>query len=341
MKKKLIVVALFILLMLAAIPTAMACNHPSSSQKWIVVRSATCGSAGLKVYKCVACSTNLANMSIPATGNHTYKWSVTKAATCTTSGTKQYKCSGCGRVNATETISPKGHNYTMTSRTDATCTKPGVANLKCMSCSKTTTEQTSAALGHSWSSWRQKTAPTCVKDGTEEHWCLRSGCSARGTRAKSKTGIHDWSHKVYVCKKDPTYYEPGYIRYKCPDCPETKDESISKLAYGSVQTDFCNDIVDGYGISKNDAKLYTDLIASWTLIIGQNLDGYDQVKSEGDLNKYVKNYKPGNMTNKEYEELINELARSYTGALFDAGNYGNEVDTGYGGVGNSWDQTHR
>ena len=92
MKKKLIILAMFILLMIIAIPSAMAaCSHPASAQKWVVTKSATCTTAGWQVYKCTACGVAFTGKSIPATG---HKW---QDATCTA----PKKCTKCGITTGT------------------------------------------------------------------------------------------------------------------------------------------------------------------------------------------------------------------------------------------------
>ena len=263
--------AMFILLMLAAVSSAMA-----------------------------ACS------------NHREVKVSSKAATCTTAGKVEYRCYNCGKGH-TETIPKTGHGWGVWYDTvTATCQRKGTQAHNCRNCGTTATRTVdyNRSNHQDWGKWETKRA-ACHKDGGYEERKCKCGQTERRNLAKTD---HDWNHKVYVSKKDPTYYEAGYTRYRCPNCPQTKDYPVAKLTYGSVENEFYNGLVNDLEIEKNKAKQYTEMIASWNLITSNNLSGYDNV---GDLNDYVKPAKPSNMSQKDYDDMIVELQHYYLSVLFD------------------------
>lgn len=70
-----------------------------------VTTAATCGTKGVKTFKCSVCKAVLRTEEIPATGLHTEdRGTVTTPATCVTKGVKTFKCSVCNTVLRTEEI---------------------------------------------------------------------------------------------------------------------------------------------------------------------------------------------------------------------------------------------
>ena len=79
--------------------------HNHTEDSGTVTTAATCGTKGVKTFKCNVCNAVLRTEEIPATGLHTEdSGTVTTAATCVTKGVKTFKCSVCKAVMRTEEI---------------------------------------------------------------------------------------------------------------------------------------------------------------------------------------------------------------------------------------------
>lgn len=351
MKKKLIVVALFILLMLAAIPTAMAAcyNH---KEVQVSKKAATCTTAGKIEYRCYNCGKGHTE-TIPKTGHGWGVWYDTVTATCQRKGTQAHNCRNCG-TTATRTVDYNRSNHQdygewVTKR--AACHPSGGYKERKCKCGNVQRENL-PKKAHGWGVWYDTDPATCQKKGTQAHNCRdcgttetrtvdynrsnhqdfgkweakRAACHPSGgyEERKCKCGHterqnlakkdHNWAKATFVSRKDPTYLEAGYTRVKCPDCPETKDNPIAKLQYTEVEQEFYNGLTTEGEIDKAQAKKYTEMIASWNLIVTNNLSGYENV---GDLNDYVKPAKPSNMSQKDYDDLIFDLQHYYLDILFD------------------------
>ena len=79
--------------------------HNHTEDSGTVTTAPTCGTKGVKTFKCSVCDAELRTEEIPATGLHTEdSGTVTTAATCVTKGVKTFKCSVCKAVMRTEEI---------------------------------------------------------------------------------------------------------------------------------------------------------------------------------------------------------------------------------------------
>ena len=79
--------------------------HNHTEDSGTVTTAATCGTKGVKTFKCSVCKTELRTEEIPATGLHTEdSGTVTTPATCVTKGVKTFKCSVCKAELRTEEI---------------------------------------------------------------------------------------------------------------------------------------------------------------------------------------------------------------------------------------------
>lgn len=79
--------------------------HVHTEDSGTVTIAPTCGTKGVKTFKCSVCDAVLRTEEIPATGLHTeVSGTVTTAPTCVTKGVKTFKCSVCKAVLRTETI---------------------------------------------------------------------------------------------------------------------------------------------------------------------------------------------------------------------------------------------
>ena len=274
MKKKLIIMAMFILLMLAAVSSAMA-----------------------------ACS------------NHREVKVSSKAATCTTAGKIEYRCYNCGKGH-TETIPKTGHGWGVWYDTvTATCQRKGTQAHNCRNCGTTATRTVdyNRSNHQDWGKWETKRAACHPSGGYEERKC-KCGQTERNYFAKKE---HDWNHARLIEKKDATYLDAGYTKYQCPDCPSTKQITIEKLKYGNVENDLYNSIREDWELDQYSAEKYTGVIASWNLIIASDtISGYDDIKAQGDLYKYAATYKPNNISNAEYNDMIEMFQYCYINALF-------------------------
>lgn len=222
MKKKFLILAMFILLMLAMIPSAMAaCSHTCT---WRITKSATCTTAGSKSYQCTKCN------AVTKTATISPKGHAPTAATCTAAG----KCSRCGAVTsnalghtysaATCTIGKKctrcgasggsalGHNPAWYTTKGSTCTETGTRVYKCTRCGYISKTESVAAKGHDWSSWKTTTTPTCYSAGKQERKCSR--CSKTETQTlAAKPHTFKW-----VTTRNATCTQLGEKLYICTVC---------------------------------------------------------------------------------------------------------------------------
>ena len=80
-----------------------AADHTEDSGT--VTTAATCGTKGVKTFKCSVCKTVLRTEEIPATGLHTEdRGTVTTQVTLTTEGIKTYNCTTCKAILRTEVL---------------------------------------------------------------------------------------------------------------------------------------------------------------------------------------------------------------------------------------------
>ena len=108
MKKKLFFLTLFIILMLAAIPSAMAAcyNH---KEVQVSKKAATCTTAGRVEYRCYNCGGGHVD-TIAKLGHSWGVWYDTDPATCQKKGTQKHNCRNCS-ATATRTVDYNRSNH--------------------------------------------------------------------------------------------------------------------------------------------------------------------------------------------------------------------------------------
>ena len=270
MKKKLIIMAMFILLMLAVIPTAMA---ECSSHRWMTegYTAATCTSDGRLVQRCMTCGKS--NTTTYTKLGHKTTTSTTKA-TCSKAGKTVTSCtrSGCN-YTVVKTIPKEEHKYSKwTTKKAPTCSSTGIEKRTCSVCkyednrpisykdpgnhsnlgSSVTTKDptcteagsgyrlckacgvkvsvTIAKKGHTYGNWTTKKAPTCSSTGIEKRVC--SVCQAEDNRpiTYKDPGNHSNLGNV-VPVKDSTCTELGSGYRLCSACGEKVSMTIAKKAH--------------------------------------------------------------------------------------------------------------
>lgn len=110
--------------------------HVHTEDSGTVTKEPTCGTKGIKTFKCSVCDAVQREEDIPATGLHTEdSGTVTTAPTCVTKGVKTFKCSVCDEVQRTEDIPATGHTEDSgTVTTPVTLTTEGIKTYKCTVC---------------------------------------------------------------------------------------------------------------------------------------------------------------------------------------------------------------
>ncbi len=236
MKRKLIILAMFILLILAAIPTAMAaCSHTCT---WRITKSSTCTVAGSKKYQCTKCNTITKTATIPAKGHnpttatcttaskctrcnatispakgHSWgSWTTTVNPTCVAAGKKVRKCSACSQQE-TQGINVTAHTYRWVTTNNATCTAAGSKKYVCSYCEAVNKTESIPKLGHN------PTATTC----TAASKCTR--CNAEISPAKG----HSWGS--WTTTVNPTCVTAGKKVRKCSTCSQQETQGINVTAH--------------------------------------------------------------------------------------------------------------
>ena len=252
MKKKLLILAMFILLILAAIPSAMAagCTHPSKTK--VTIKQATCTAAGVSGYKCTKCGQILSSGPIPspghnwmaatcttakkcrtcgkfdgvAPGHNMGSWTTTVSPTCVTAGRKERKCTKCSYTES-QGINVTAHTYRWVTTSNATCFKAGEKKYACSYCEAVSKTESIPKIAHTMGSW-SVTAATCTKDGQKVRSCTRSGCTYKETEVITKPGhsMGSWTTKV-----NPTCVTAGRKDRKCTKCSYTESQSINVTAH--------------------------------------------------------------------------------------------------------------
>ena len=258
MKRKLIILAMFILLMLAAIPSAMAaCSHTCT---WRITKSSTCTVAGSKNYQCTKCNTITKTATIPAKGHnpttatcttaskctrcnatispakgHSWgSWTTTVNPTCVTAGKKVRKCSACPQQE-TQGINVTAHTYRWVTTNNATCTKAGEKKYACSYCEAVSKTESIPKIAHPMGSWTTKVSPTCTTAGRKERKCTK--CSYTESEGIGKSA-HTYK---WVTTNNPTCTKTGEKRYMCSYCDYwEQSEVIPKVAHsmGSWTTNY-------------------------------------------------------------------------------------------------------
>ncbi len=174
-----------------------------------IVQEATCTNAGLKEYKCKVCEYSYSEV-LPALG-HDYN-SVVTNPTCKSKGYTTHTCSRCKDSYIDNYVNMTSHIFTV-SQVDATCTSKGHKDYQCKNCDYGFSE-TIDALGHDYTT--VVTNPTCTSKGYTTHTCSRCKDSYRDSYT-DPTG-HNLVKDEYI---NPTCTEEGHTEgYHCSKCGE-------------------------------------------------------------------------------------------------------------------------
>ncbi len=121
---------------------------------------------------------------------HSFTGTVTKAATCTAEGVKTFTCE-CGEGTYTEKIPATGHSYDKGIVTLPTCTAEGYTTYTCSSCKHSYNADTIKAKGHTEVK-DKAVAATCTKTGLTEG----KHCSVCGTVLTAQSVVPATGHNM-------------------------------------------------------------------------------------------------------------------------------------------------
>lgn len=194
-------------------------EHICSWDGGTVTSAATCGSTGVKTYKCKICGKSKTE-SVPKT-SHNYVTESTQP-TCTEAGKTKTCCSICGSVQSeTAGGAPLGHDFVKSYWPSApTCRSGGSYNLTCTRCGADGGSGSDPALPHSPVS-REVTHGDCATQTIVVTEC--SVCGAELGRDAHFEDVHDWVTTV----SDPIWDEAAedFVTHEityCRRCPAKK-----------------------------------------------------------------------------------------------------------------------
>lgn len=138
-------------------------------------------------------------------------------ATCNTHGYTVYKCS-CGLTENRNYTDPLDHLYNHTV-IDPTCTEQGYTTHVCTRCGHTYKDTYTPAVGHTWEYYQD---PGAGETGWSRR-CTVCGIVETDVEYGCKFGgEHAWVADGAI---NATCTTPGYQKYKCSACGETKQEA--------------------------------------------------------------------------------------------------------------------
>ena len=174
--------------------------------EWKVTTPATCKEEGVRTRTCKNNSSHTETQKIAKTENHRFNdWHQTKAPTCLEEGEEQRECSVCGKTE-THKLDKLAHVEELRGAKEPTCTEPGYTGDKWCTRGDHLLEKGSVIpkKAHDWGDWHLTKAPTCLKEGEEQHEC--KVCGKPETRKVDKL---DHVEELRGAK-EPTCTEPGY-----------------------------------------------------------------------------------------------------------------------------------
>lgn len=203
----------------------------------VVIRDATCETAGKVLEICERCGT--VQESTTPKGEHEFSTTVVPA-TCTSPGYTLRECAVCGERHIEDITAALPHNY-IAKVTPATCEGGGKTAHICEGCGSSFVTDYTDPLGHSWDEGTEVTGSTCTGEGLIEYRCVRCGyhrlegdaaaghvpgeaatcttpqlCTKCGAVIVNALG-HDYQEEVTA----PTCTEMGYTTYTCSRCGDT------------------------------------------------------------------------------------------------------------------------
>ena len=228
MKRKLIILAMFILLMLAAVPSAMAaCSNHKEVQ--VSRKAATCTTAGKVEYRCYNCGGGHTD-TIPKTGHSWGVWYDTVTATCQRQGTQKHNCRNCS-ATATRTVDYNRSNhqdYGAWETKRAACHPSGGYKERKCKCGNVQRENLAKAA-HGWGVWYDTVTATCQRKGTQAHNCRDCGTTETRTVDYNRSNHQDYG--AWETKRAACHPSGGYKERKCK-CGNIQRENLAKAAHG-------------------------------------------------------------------------------------------------------------
>ena len=226
MKKKLIIMAMFILLMLAAIPSAMAAcyNH---KEVQVSKKAATCTTTGKIEYRCYNCGGGHTE-TIPKQGHSTK--TTTTAATCTAAGSRKVYCTRASCTYSSVTpIAALGHDVSKWTTVRAAChPQGGMQQGACNRCGQVQTQGMTKVNHPSFGATTTTKAATCSATGTGYHYC--TVCSAKVDVTIPKNASKHTSFGATTVTKAATCIATGTGYHYCKGCNAKVDVTIPKDA---------------------------------------------------------------------------------------------------------------
>ncbi len=193
-------------------------NAHVADEEGVVLKAATCTTAGVKKNVCAHCGASMGYVAIPP--SHTWDDGVVKTEpTCTEDGEKTYTCQACGDTK-TEVI-PAEHLWDEGEETtEPTCGKDGVMTYTCTreGCDATKEEPIPATGKHNYKDEGVIPA-TCTEPAKVGRVCTVCGAVDGELISVGEPLGHKWDDGVLVddCKGQ-------YVRYTCETCGETYTE---------------------------------------------------------------------------------------------------------------------
>ena len=193
-------------------------NAHVPSEEGVVLKAATCTTAGVKKNVCAHCGASMGYVAIPP--SHTWDEGVEQpAATCTEDGEMLYTCELCGATK-TEVIPATNHDWGEGVETKpATCGADGVKTYTCSVCQATKTESIPATGKHQYED--EVIDATCTEPAMAGKVC--TGCGAVDGELTPVVGSeplgHKWDKGVIHDN-----CEGQYVLYTCETCGATKEE---------------------------------------------------------------------------------------------------------------------
>ena len=234
-------------------------------------------------------------VTIPKKDHDYGEWTVKTPATCEGEGEEHRTCSMCHKEE-TKTIPALDHLWKEDHRT-GNCGVAGDIYYVCeRDPSHTKTEHVEATGNHQFNDWHLTKAPTCMKEGEEQHECKVCG----------KTETHKVDKLAHVEElrgaKEPTCTEPGYTGDKwctrgdhllekgsvipatghhwkdngdgthtCPDCGATEGQPVNTNSALELR------VVDAEGVDQPFTVSQNGTLRTYT-------GAYDTATLTGDLN---------------------------------------------------------
>ena len=228
MKKRIILIGLFALVLLAVMIPAVSsasCSHPASAQQWVVIKDATCTTAGTKHYKCTACGQLLATANISARGHSWGVWYDVVKATCQKKGTQAHNCRNCGTTKQrTVDYNYSNHQDFGEWKTVGKSCNGGYKERKCK-CGHAEREYLTKTA-HSWGVWYDVVKATCQSKGTQAHNCRNCGTTEERTVEYDYSNHQDYGDWYEVDKP----CNGGYRERKCA-CGNAEREYYTDTAH--------------------------------------------------------------------------------------------------------------